>query len=284
MLIAFTIAAFFLYANVSAVLWQMLSGRPVAEMAEGLGNPAYTNITRFLQTIYAFVGFFLPALVTASLLNRHPWRLLGYSQFVTGRQVGLVIAITALAIIVASWLNYLNYQITLPAEWKIKFDKMEADYSRQTQAIMVLRSPMDFIMSLLVMGFVPALCEETLFRGGLQNFLYRSTGNSWLAIIVVSIIFSIVHFSFYGFLFRVLLGFILGWIYHYSGKIWLNVLAHFLNNALVIAVYFNYIRDGKKFEDVPDLASASLWVIPAIPLLIFLLLAFKRISFNTKTE
>ncbi|HLG38752.1 MAG TPA: CPBP family intramembrane glutamic endopeptidase, partial [Chitinophagaceae bacterium] len=179
---------------------------------------------------------------------------------------------------------YFNYHIPVPADWRVKFDKLETDYNQQVQAIVRLNNLSDYIIAMVVMGFLPAFCEETLFRGGLQNFLYRATRSSWLAIIIVSIIFSLVHFSFYGFLFRFFLGFVLGWIYNYSGKIWLNILAHFLNNAVVITVYYIYTNQNKPLSEVTDDTIGSYWGLAVLPLLIVLLLVLKRISFNSKSQ
>jgi membrane protease YdiL (CAAX protease family) len=279
MLIAFTIAGFFVYGVISAGLWPLLTGQPPQEMAKELSNPTYSNTAKFLQSLYAIICFFMPPLLTASLLNKRPFRLLGFSKQVGGRQIALVFFILASALFVGDALSWVNYQLPIPADWKIKFDQLEADYTKQTQAIMSLKSTGDYVVALVVMGFLPALCEETLFRGGLQNFLYRSSGNPWLAIIVASVIFSAVHFSFYGFLFRLLLGFVLGWVYHYSGKLWLSILGHFLNNALVITIFFVYMQEDKQLP-----TSNSFWGLALLPVLISTLLIFKRISFNTKPQ
>jgi membrane protease YdiL (CAAX protease family) len=284
MLIAFTIAGFFLYAVISAPLWNILTGQPSQEIQKGLVDPANSDAGKVMQSLYAIIGFFLPAVFTASLLNKKPFNLLGFSKTINPRQIGLVVLIVTSALFVGGALTYLNYQIPVSAGWKIRFDKMEADYNQQVQAIIRLRNISDYIVAMIVMGFLPAFCEETLFRGGLQNFLFRSTKSPWLAIIVVSIIFSAVHFSFYGFLFRFLLSFVLGWIYHYSGKIWLNIFAHFLNNATVITIYYMSIRQGRPLNDVPDETALSYWGFLALPVLIGFLLLFKRIFFNTKTQ
>jgi membrane protease YdiL (CAAX protease family) len=230
------------------------------------------------------VGFFIPAVVVAWLLNRQPMKLLGFSSRITAKQAGLVCLITAAALFVGGALGYLNYQIPIPTDWKIRFDKMEAEYKQRAQAILELKNSGDYILALGIMGFLPALCEETLFRGGLQNFLSRSARSPWLAIIVVSIIFSLAHFSWYGFLFRLTLGIVLGCLYHYSGKLWLSILAHFLNNAVVITAYYIYIRQGKPIGEVMGETTSSYWGLLALPVLIGLLLVYKRIFFNSKLQ
>ena len=51
------------------------------------------------------------------------------------------------------------------------------------------------------------------------------------------------HFSFYGFLSRAVLGVVLGLIYYHSGNIWLNILAHIFNNGA--AVTYMYLQTAK---------------------------------------
>lgn len=276
MLIAFTIAGFFAYGLLSAALWPLLTGTPATVMVKEISNPAYSQAARILQTTYAFVGFFLPTLVTASLLSRRPFRLLGFSSRVSARQTGWVFLLIAAAIFAGEALTHLNYHLPIPAEWKVKFDQLEKEYNQQTEAIMALKSLGDYSIALVVMGFLPALCEETFFRGGLQNLLFRSTRKPWLAIGITSIIFSLVHFSFYGFLFRVLLGFVLGWIYHYSGRLWLSILGHFLNNALVITLFYVQVQNGKPIQDITDGTQASFWGWALVPLLVFFLAQFRK--------
>ncbi|HKB43885.1 MAG TPA: CPBP family intramembrane glutamic endopeptidase, partial [Chitinophagaceae bacterium] len=118
----------------------------------------------------------------------------------------------------------------------------------------------------------------TLFRGGLQNFLTRSTKMPWLSIIIVSIIFSLAHFSFYGFLSRFFLGAVLGLLYQYSGKIWLNILAHFFNNAFAITALYIYKLQGKSLEDAINNKASTFWGILALPIVIVLLMVFKKIT------
>jgi uncharacterized protein len=284
MLIAFTIAGIYLASLINNQLSIVMTGKNVEQLLSGTMVPVNPWVYKLIQSVNAIVGFFIPAVVVASLLNRHPMKLLGFSSGITAKQVGLVCLITAAALFVGGALGYLNYQIPIPADWKIRFDKMETEYKQQAQAILSLKNSGDYILALGIMGFLPAVCEETLFRGGLQNFLSRSTRSPWLAIIVVSFIFSAAHFSWYGFLFRLTLGIVLGCLYHYSGKLWLSILAHFLNNAVVITAYYIYIRQGKPIGEAMGETPSSYWGLLALPVLIGLLLIYKRFFFNSKPQ
>ena len=139
------------------------------------------------------------------------------------------------------------------------------------KAILGLTNIFEYILALFIMAFLPALCEETLFRGGLQNFLTRSLKMPLLSIVIVSLIFSAIHFSWYGFLSRFFLGFILGFIYHYSGKLWLNIVGHFLNNAIAITAMYMAIDDKV----------INYWGLLLLPFVVGLLLVFQRISYGS---
>jgi membrane protease YdiL (CAAX protease family) len=281
MLIAFTIAGI-VFANLVAVqVWVSMTGKSFAASLDGMTDPANASVYKIMQVINA-LGFLIPTIITAWLLNKQPFKLLGFSTRITVKQIGVIFFIVGAALFVGGGLSYINQEIPIPADWKIKFDKLENGYREQANAIMQMKNASDYILALIVMGFVPAFCEETLFRGGLQNFLTRSTRSPVLAIIIVSAIFSAAHFSFYGFLFRFFLGAVLGLIYYYSGRLWLSILAHFINNAVVVTVYYVNTRQGKQLTDAANDPTTSYWGLLALPILIVLFMAFKRLSYGSE--
>jgi len=262
-----------------AQIWQMMTGKGLAEMEKGMTDPANSDVMKIIQSVSAVVGFFLPAIVTAVLLNNRPLKLLGFSSAgISMGQVAVVILLIGASLMVATSLSYLTNNTPIPGTWKIRFDKMEEEYNNQVSAIISLKNSKDYIIALFIMAFLPALCEETLFRGGLQNFLTRGTQNPWFSIIVVSILFSLAHFSFYGFLSRFFLGIVLGTLFHYSGKLWLSILAHFINNALAITLLYVYTQQGKPMQEAMKQDAASFWGILAVPVVIALFYLFKNIS------
>jgi membrane protease YdiL (CAAX protease family) len=278
MLIGFAIAGIILASVISIPIWTYMTGRSIKEMDTAITDPANSNAVRIIQSITAIVGFLFPAILTAFLLNRKPMKLIGFQGKITWKQVGLVLAIMFVALLVSGFLSYVNEMIPITESLKLKFDRMESDYNKQVEAIIGLNNAGEYVLALIIMAFLPALCEETLFRGGLQNFLTRSTKMPWLSIIIVSIIFSLAHFSFYGFLSRFFLGVVLGLLYQYSGRIWLNVLAHFFNNAFAITALYIYKLQGKSLEDAINNKASTFWGILALPIVIVLLMVFKKIT------
>lgn len=278
MLLAFAVAGAILAQVIYGPIWTAMTGKDLKALSDGMIEPQDTNAVRLVQCISAIVGFLVPAIVTASMLHRRPFQLLGFTSKTRLGQAGMVIGIMLIALFVSTALSYLNHQIPIPATWKTFFEKLETDYNRMVEAIVRLNNATDFIIALFVMAFLPALCEEALFRGGLQNFLARSTRLPWLAIIIVSLIFSLVHLSYYGFLSRLFLGIVLGLIYQYSGKLWLTILAHFFNNALALTLLFIYKSMGKSLPEAINETSGSWWGILLFPVLIVVFSQFRRMT------
>jgi uncharacterized protein len=98
----------------------------------------------------------------------------------------------------------------------------------------------ELLIGLIVIAVLPAIGEEFVFRGLFQNEFYRATKNVHVAIWVSAIIFSAIHMQFYGFIPRMLLGALFGYLYYWSGNLVIPMFAHFFNNAFgVIMIYLH---------------------------------------------
>jgi membrane protease YdiL (CAAX protease family) len=279
MLICFAIAGLVLAGELSKIVWTQMTNKSITVFSDGVFTPGDSTAIKVIQSLTAIIGFFIPTLVTAAILNRNPLKLLGFAtEGARLRQAGLVVLLVGTALLVASSLSHLTNFIPLPENWRMQFDNMEEKYNTQVSAIIKLNNVKDYFLALVIMAFLPAVCEETLFRGGLQNFLTRGTHLAWVSIIIVSILFSLAHFSFYGFLSRFFLGIVLGAMFHYSGKLWLSIMAHFINNALAITILYVSTQQGKPLQEAMKQDSTSFWGFLAIPAVVILFVAFKRAS------
>ena len=98
------------------------------------------------------------------------------------------------------------------------------------------------LANLLVVALVPAVCEEVFFRAGIQNLLHRWFKNGHAAVWVTALVFSLGHGEIFSFVPRFVLGALLGYLYLGSGSLLTNALAHFVNNALVVVLYWLVAR------------------------------------------
>jgi uncharacterized protein len=108
-----------------------------------------------------------------------------------------------------------------------------------TQYLTKFDSVFEVAIALLVIAVLPAIGEEIAFRGIVQNLLRKLTGNIHVSIWVAAFLFSAIHLQFFGFVPRLLLGALFGYLYYWSGSLKLAMVAHFVNNGFsVIAMYF----------------------------------------------
>ena len=161
---------------------------------------------------------------------------------------------------------------------------MEEAYERQVKVMTRMNGWSDYIFSLLVMALGPAIFEETFFRGGMQRILHGMTGRTWSPVIITALVFSAVHFSYFGFIPRVALGIVLGLLYQYSGSLWTSIAAHFLNNAVVVTMIFIYTQRGLPPEQAME-ADAPVWIaIPALAAVVFFFLKYRTVAERSRKE
>ena len=273
----------------SVLVWMMMTGSFPANIEKDLLNPAFGNAAKLMQLVASFGMFFLPAFFYAMLVNKKPLTHLGFRSLISKKQLLFVVIIVLVGLFLSGALGELNEMIPISKKWALKFHKWEDEYSDQIMAMANMKTFWDYLFTLTVIALAPAIFEEVLFRGGFQQLFIKWFGNVWIGIIVTSILFSAVHVSYYGFLPRAALGVILGLLFYYSKNIWLNILAHFLNNGIAVTQLYAMSKNGKipkeALEDNMPFFSGTLSVLPTILLvaagifaLIPLMRAFKKES------
>ncbi|MCF6359923.1 MAG: CPBP family intramembrane metalloprotease [Cyclobacteriaceae bacterium] len=187
-------------------------------------------------------------------------------------------------VVVNSPIGEWNQQIKLPAflsSVEAALQAMEEKMKVITEFLIEFDSFGAFLVGIIVIAVIPAIGEELVFRGLIQNHLFRITKNIHVAIWVAAFIFGAIHMQFYGLFPRMMLGVLFGYLYYFSGKLSYAMLAHFFNNGIaVVAVYMHQL--GKIDYDI-DSEESILWyqVLISAIVLILLLFAFQR---NVKKE
>jgi uncharacterized protein len=156
-----------------------------------------------------------------------------------------------------------NESVVLPsalADFEL-WAKQKEDFLKQmTEMLTKLDNPTELWVGLLVIAFLPALGEELVFRGYLQKKVYQHSQNMHVAVWVSAVVFSAIHFQFYGFVPRMVLGALFGYIYYFGGSFYLPVLAHFTNNGLMLILIYLKQKGSIEFDiesnqEVPIFAS-----------------------------
>jgi membrane protease YdiL (CAAX protease family) len=234
----------------------------------------YANAVKVTQLVSSIFIFFVPVYFFALVVYRKPLRYLGFRRLASPRQLLLVVAITGIGLLLSGALSEINQLIPISKKMAAVFQKWEDSYSDEVMVIASMKNLGEYLVSLLVIALVPAIVEESLFRGGFQQIFEKWFRSPWAAIILTSILFSAVHVSYYGFLSRAALGVILGFLFYYSRNIWLNILAHFLNNGIAITQLYIVSRNGKLSKDALDdnfhLGYSAIWVTLATAAVLYL--------------
>ncbi len=256
------------------------------DLEKAIMLPENTTAMKVVQLVSTFVMFFVPAYIFSSIVYKKPFEHLGFNLKITWQQLGLVILIAWAALLVGAALGDLNEKIPIPAHWRAKFQKAEDEYQQQVVAIATMHNIKEYLVGLFVIALMPAFVEETFFRGTLQQLFIRWFRNPWVGIIVTSILFSAIHFSYFGFLTRAMLGVVLGLLFYYGKSIWLNILAHFLNNAVAVTALYMGALNGKQPKDALE-DHFPIWLsLAGTAFLVYLLINYKKISeaFLAKNE
>lgn len=225
----------------------MASGMP-SPAGGNWTSPSFVRVMKVLQALSSILLFFIPAVLFARLVfNYKPLYFLGFRPAVNSRMYVLAIVCMLASYPVVSLLGEINHALPLP-QWMVD---MEKDTSKQMTAFLKADNIFDIFINVIIMAFLPAVCEEICFRGALQRVMIHITKKPWTGIIITAILFSALHMQFLGFLPRVFLGVVLGAIYWYSGSLWTSILAHFVYNGVqVVGVAYapQYIENN---PDIP---------------------------------
>ena len=241
-------------------------------MLEAMKNPNNVGQMRIMQVLSTCFMFFIPALLYSWVCNGKKMFWLGFNNYFNFYQILLGFLIIFTANLMAGPLQDLSEKILVHfSALNDTAKKLEQAYNEQVLALSHLNGLTDFLLALVIMAFFPALFEELFFRGAIQTLLVKWWKKPYLAIIVTSVIFSLIHLSVYLFLSRVILGFVLGLMFYETKNIWVNSIAHFLNNAIAVAQMYVLSSRNEKI-DVSKLDTKVDWWFGLIAVLVLIYL------------
>jgi len=113
----------------------------------------------------------------------------------------------------------------------------------------------NFWSLVLILGVVPALCEELAFRGFILSG-FRHLGHRWRAIVYSALFFGLTHGVLQQSMIASLLGVVIGYLAVQSGSIFPGIAFHVLHNTLAVA------NSRIAPEWIPDSPLARMFVTP----------------------
>lgn len=197
---------------------------------------------KFTQAFASAGLFILPPLIYARLMGQKSQH---YLKLDRPPSLAFLAFAALLMAVQLPWINALgiwNNSIEWGGMFRSVYESMRAQEDAAAALIeqfLYMPGPVDLFQTLIVVALIPAIGEELLFRGTIQHLLSEKRG-AHFGIWITAFLFSFIHFQFFGFFPRFLLGVLLGYIALWSGSLWYAIAAHFTNNSLAVLGYFAY--------------------------------------------
>jgi len=210
-------------------------------LLSNVNDPSSIPLMKELQILQSIFLFIIPALIAGALFEQSSLGYFGMKKIPSGSIFLMILLIMMVSLPLINWMVSLNEMMKLPSALG-GMEKWMKDTEDQaaliTEKFLDVHSLGGFAVNMLMIAIIPAIGEEMLFRGLLQRLFGEWFRNTHVAIFVAAFLFSAVHFQFYGFLPRMMLGVIFGYLYLWTGSLWAPVLAHFINNGAAVVVSF----------------------------------------------
>lgn len=265
------------FSVINMLGWSWLAnlyGREITEIGALLGDvKQYPDNKQLVLAIVAitqlatwgFAGF-----VMMLLVNRPPTAITARTRITL--YAGILMMFAAIPLIQALAFDAKSFSLSENwMEWEIWMKQREKESFEMLKVFIATTSIRDLLINILILALVPAVCEEMFFRGFLQKTLsFRFSPIT--ALLLSAFIFSLLHFQFYGFFSRFVLGCVLGYVFMLSDNVTPGILAHFAYNSLMVFVGYIYTLSGVEIpnEDTGGISFPWYWVLISAGLLAFL--------------
>ena len=223
--------------NLSTLMSSLNENSPIGER----------NLIRAVMAINQALSFLVPSVFFALFLYEKRWaNFFTLDKIPSLQNIILGVLILFVSLPLVQYTILLNKAIPLP-EW---MHSVESETENMLKGLLKMDFTYEMIVNVLVIALIPAIGEELVFRGVLQQKLIQWFGeNHHGAIWLSGAIFSAIHLQFEGFLPRMILGAVLGYLFYYTKNIWISIIAHFFNNASQIVAYQAF-KDEKTTLDL----------------------------------
>ena len=229
----------------SAVTGMLIAGMDgLSKVNEGdLSDPVVLHLAKTVQ-IFTQIGLFLfPSFLFAYFYEEKNGDFLRIRSFPHWKLLLVSVLAIVLMIPFIGLLVKWNEQMHLPSflagiEYWMRIKEDEA--KRLTDAFLKVNTVKGLIINLFMIGFLAGFGEELLFRGVLQRIVYNKTRRLHFSVWITAFVFSAIHLQFYGFLPRMVLGALFGYVYFWTEQLWVPVIMHAVfNSVTVVAAYLS---------------------------------------------
>jgi len=281
---------FSLFVMVASVLVFMVAGIIVAipffgfanlmnsMSPAGLSSPESINFLKYFQVIQSIGLFVVPPFILGLLYHGNIKEYLQINRSTRWQSYLLATLCLLMVIPVINSLGELNGQMKFPeslAGLEKWMRSMEDSATLMVEKFMKVETISGLMFNIFMIAVLPALGEELMFRGVIQRIFSNWTKNYHWGIWITAFLFSAMHMQFYGFLPRMALGAMFGYLLVWTGTMWVPILAHFVNNTMGVLGYY-FINKGVITKDVEEIGTGN----EQVPLVLFSLVAVGFLLFS----
>ena len=248
------VTSYFIFLGLSIFIASLAFGASwdvISELLEIKNFEDHVALLKFLQMAYSTGLFLVPALLGSWLISGRTFDYLRLDRPSSVSKYIIVLLLMLSAIPLINFLAQLNYSIPIPdrlGSIKEQILKSEQDSELMMDTFLNQESVKGLLVNLLMIALIPALGEEFLFRGLVQRIFTEWTRNHHAGVWIGAVLFSLMHFQYYGLIPRILLGACFGYMLVWSRSMWLPVLAHFINNGVAVVFFHFYFNGSLKFD------------------------------------
>ena len=245
----------------------------ISVIIEKSSGPARSHIL-LMSTVQCVLAFILPSLLLARFSSKKYESWLHLTKVPSLKSLAGVVIVYLISMPAMEWLIEWNSSIHFPASLssleKI-FRSWEESGEASTKILLESNGWISVVLGVLVIGILTGFSEEMFFRGGLQGIFIRSSMRKGMAIWLTAIVFSAMHFQFFGFFPRLLMGAFFGYLLVWTGSLWVPIFAHVLNNSMVVIVS---AVTGEVNTSILDHQSATQYFDPSVTIIGSVVLTF----------
>jgi len=227
--------AFFLYQIVGSLITVLILGMDLESVP--------VNSLRLMTMAGQILFILLPALLFAKWIYSDVGKIIRIRK-PDLKELGLfTIGIVVLTPLLQSFLYIQNYYLEIFAKnssfinsVKSFFDSLNEMVEKTYSNLLSASNIIELILVVVVVAVVPALSEETMFRGFIQRS-FELKYKKYFGAIITAVFFSLYHFNPYGFIPLFILGTFFGFAAYKSKTLLIPMFLHFLNNFSAVTLY-----------------------------------------------
>lgn len=230
---------------------------------EGLNSVYNIRGANIIQAIFLFL---MPTVIYSALFADSKGEFYVERPLIP-RVLGLAILVIFCVQPFVEMVNYYCNLIPFPESIQESIKQLSEDNKKMYDLLFGQKTTIDLLLNLLIVAVVPGIVEELFFRGCLQRSILKASKNPHVGVWVTALIFSALHFQIAGFFPRILLGALLGYLYLWTKNIWVPILVHIVNNAMVVII-LQLLADKEFYKNMQltDYSLSNAWYIALISL------------------